>query len=224
MERRGINCRHATRGASARWTRLIAILAIATLICAGSAVRAGPAGGLRAREYQVKAAFLFHFLSFIHYEDGHAAEYATGTSTCKIAIVGQDPFGSSFEPVEGRTVPGQQGQVALARFPSIPTTNELAGCRITFIAASEKRHLEQALARLASVPTLTVSDMDGFLEAGGMVRLIEVNNKVRWEINRTAVDKAGLRLSSQLLRSAVRVITQEENLRQTSGTRRVGLL
>jgi len=43
------------------------------------------------------------------------------------------------------------------------------------------------------------------MDAGGMVELVVVGDRVRWEINKPAVEVGGLVASSQLYRSALRV-------------------
>ncbi len=50
--------------------------------------------------------------------------------------------------------------------------------------------------------TLIVGDVAGFARRGGMVNLTKKGNRLRFEINRRAVESAGLRLSSQLLKLA----------------------
>jgi hypothetical protein len=52
---------------------------------------------------------------------------------------------------------------------------------------------------------LTVSDDAQFLEAGGMIQLREVRGRIRFEINLAGAEKAGLRMSSQLLQLALSV-------------------
>jgi hypothetical protein len=47
--------------------------------------------------------------------------------------------------------------------------------------------------------------MDNFADNGGMIRLLIVEDKVRFEINNTVAKKAGLNISSKLLSLAVRV-------------------
>jgi hypothetical protein len=52
---------------------------------------------------------------------------------------------------------------------------------------------------------LTVSDLPGFTGNGGMIQFMLRENKVRFEVNLTAAEKAGLTLSSQLLKVATDV-------------------
>ncbi len=52
---------------------------------------------------------------------------------------------------------------------------------------------------------LTVSDIPQFSQRGGMIQFVVVGNKVRFEVNLTSAQDAGLTLSSDLLKVAVAV-------------------
>jgi len=52
------------------------------------------------------------------------------------------------------------------------------------------------------VPILSVSDIADFTRAGGMIDLVEVEQRIRFNINLSAARRARLRLSSQLLKLA----------------------
>ena len=49
---------------------------------------------------------------------------------------------------------------------------------------------------------LTVSDIDGFADAGGMIQLVREGGRVRFEVNLDSVRGADLTMSSKLLRLA----------------------
>ena len=55
---------------------------------------------------------------------------------------------------------------------------------------------------LANAPVLLVSDMPGFVERGGMIQFVTEGNRVRFLVNLKAAQKAGLALSSELLKVA----------------------
>jgi hypothetical protein len=52
---------------------------------------------------------------------------------------------------------------------------------------------------------LTVSDMSQFVKRGGMIQFVLEGKKVRFEVNLTATQHAGLTLSSELLKVATAV-------------------
>ncbi|MCX5637000.1 MAG: YfiR family protein, partial [Planctomycetota bacterium] len=59
-------------------------------------------------------------------------------------------------------------------------------------------------------PVLTISEMEGFIEKGGMINFITEESKVRFEINDSAAKKSGLQISSKLLSLAKKVIMEKD--------------
>ncbi len=151
-----------------------------------------PIGSLPAQtanEYEVKAAFLYKFASFVEWPS------ESGNEPLCIAVVGQDPFGASLDDVvKGKSINGRG--FLIKRFkPGEDTT----GCHIVFISTSERSRVRSILDRLHGVSALTVSDIPGFCQAGGIINFELVDQKVRFEINPQAADRARLKLSSKLL-------------------------
>jgi hypothetical protein len=62
---------------------------------------------------------------------------------------------------------------------------------------------------LARRGVLTVGEGEAFADAGGTISFVIVDNVVRFVINVTAGEKAGLRLSSRLLAIATRLIGKD---------------
>lgn len=166
--------------------RTLAVTALVLMVLACPAVH------LRAQaanEYEVKAAFLYKFASFVEWPP----ESANG-SVC-IAVVGQDPFGAALdEVVKGKTINGRG--FLIKRFK---TGQDAAACHIVFISASEKIRVRSILDRLQGISILTVSDIPGFCQGGGMIDFELLDQKIRFEINPEAAERAGLRVSSKLL-------------------------
>jgi hypothetical protein len=149
-------------------------------------------------EYQVKAAYLFNFLKFVEWPE-HV--FADSLAPIVIGIVGGDPFGSSLpEVVIGKTVQGRDLVIREYR-----EGEDLRGAQILYINTSEKKHLRHILAGLRGASVLTVADMSGFVDEGGMIQFLSENNRVRFAINVDAARKAKLKISSRLL-SLARVV------------------
>jgi hypothetical protein len=115
-----------------------------------------------------------------------------------VCVLGRDPFGSSLDA----TLAGEAIDNRKLAARRIANPREATNCRILFISSSEAIRIKEILAAVDSSAVLTVSDMPAFTSAGGMIQFVLKENKVRFEVNLTAAEKAGLMLSSQLLKVA----------------------
>ncbi len=159
---------------------------IALNLGAGTAWTAAPPG-----EYQIKAAYL---LNFARYMEWPAARLPIG-ALLRLCVLGRDPFGGALMGLEGRQVNGHE-----MRLRQIEGVDQAGDCHLVFIADSEERRLGLLLRGLAGKGVLSVSDADGFAEAGGGIGLVVEDGRVRFDINHAALQRDGLRASSQLLR------------------------
>ena len=143
-------------------------------------------------EYQVKAAFLFNFLKFVEWP---ADAFADPFAPIVIGIVGADPFGDALpQVIVGKTIQGRD--LVIRRYRS---GESLKNCHILFINAEEKKRFPQIIAGLSGTSVLTVADVDGFLDLGGIIQFRQENNHIRFAINVDAAAKSRLKISSKLL-------------------------
>ncbi len=84
----------------------------------------------------------------------------------------------------------------------IPAATGLEKCHIVYIGRSEQGRFKAVLTKLARLPILTVGDIADFAQEGGMIGLVEAEQRIRFNINLAAARQANLKLSSQLLKLA----------------------
>jgi hypothetical protein len=143
----------------------------------------------------IEAAYLYNFGKFVRFPvTSDAGQFA-------ICILGEDGFRGALDTlianewIEGR-------KIVARRLNSLAQADT---CQILFIAPSEESRLVKDLVVLDKKPILTVSNLPGFLDHGGMVQFLLENNRVRFAVNLAAAEKSNLSLSSELLKVAVRV-------------------
>ncbi len=154
---------------------------------------AGAAAAQPSREYDLKAVFLFNFVTFVDWPAGALPAKAPFV----IGILGEDPFGKALDDV----IAGEKFRDLPLQARRCRTVEEARQCQIVFISASEAAHLPAILAELRGRPVLTVADQPRFLEAGGMIAFA-TGARVQLHINPGAAQQAGLVISSKLLRVA----------------------
>ena len=179
------------------------------------------AGDVRAdsapsQEYKIKAAFLYNFIKFV---DWPKEKIGDANEPITLGIIGKDPFGKAFEPVKDKKVKGKK--VTVKRFKSVVELKRLGEkgkeelnkqteatkkCHLLYVCSSEKESLKDIIKTVKDRPVLTVADTAGFLKAGGIINFVMDEQKVRFEISTVAAKRSKLKIRSQLLRLAKKVV------------------
>lgn len=154
-----------------------------------------------SREYQVKAGFLYKFLLFTEWPEEATVESG---DTIVIGIIGKDSFGNAFAPVEGEIINGKK--LTVERFKENVSSKDLEKCHILFISSSLKKRMSKILKTVNEYPIITVSDVKGFTQSGGMINFVVKGSRVGFEINMTAAENAGIKFRSKLLRVAQQIM------------------
>lgn len=143
-------------------------------------------------EYQVKASYLYNFARFITWPE----DVVGRQGNFNLCIVGAERFGSALDALAGERLNGHT--IAVHRLEQAGQARP-ARCHLLFVArgrdAGSTGGTERGL--------LTIGETPGFLERGGIINLVEVNGRIRFEIHQPAARQAGLVVSSQLLSLAV---------------------
>ena len=176
-------------------TRTLFILLAAVVFACWStpAATAGPPGV----EYKVKAAFLLNFAKFVSWPTEVEL-----TGSFPLCIVGDDPFGEALAGIETKKVGGEN---VVLHFPA-RNSRELGQCRMLFVSQSEEANMSQILQMVAGKPVVTVSDVQGFADAGGIFEFKDQRGRLSFVINNTEARARGLNISSSLLNLAVDVL------------------
>jgi hypothetical protein len=187
----------ATRRArSAAATALLLAAVSPGLAAAGAPAAEAPAA--RA-EYEVKAAFLYNFAKFVRWP-GDLSE----APRFVLAVLGDDPFGPVLDRTfAGKTILGRPVEVR-----RVASVADAVHAHLVFVSGSEQARLPRVLAGLADAPVLTVGDDADFADRGGMIAFRLRDDVIRFDVNLQRVERARLKMSSQLLRLAQRVIPE----------------
>lgn len=157
-------------------------------------------GILRAevsKEYQLKAAFLYNFAKFVEWP---ARTFATPETPLVIGVFRSNPFGGELEKaVKGRKINGHPIVVTL-----VPSAAAAKQTQILFVEASQDGKLAELKGALQGAPVLTVGESGSFAKQGGMITFTQQNNSLRFSIDNGAAQKAGMKISSQLQKLALK--------------------
>lgn len=146
-------------------------------------------------QYDIEAVYLYNFAKFVRWPAGSPGP------ELNICVAGQKIYVDTLTAV----VAGERIDTRALSVRAIQRPEEAAGCDILFLDASAKERMDSLLAAVAGKPVLTVSDVPGFLDRGGMIQFVVLDNRVRFSIDLRPAARSGLALSSELLKVAVAV-------------------
>lgn len=183
------------RTRSVRGIRINSFLRVVTMALLVSPSHGQSSDDVYSLEYRVKAAFLYNFAKFVEWP---SASEASGSDRFALCVLGADPFGPILdETVSGKSVQGKPLEVR-----RVETAAAAMTCQVVFISSSERSQISTIVEVLSTAAVLTVSEIPGFAERGGMVNFVLHHDRVQFEINPHLAGKVGLHISSHLLRLA----------------------
>jgi hypothetical protein len=113
-----------------------------------------------------------------------------------ITILGQNKFINSLEEVyKNGKIKGKK-----VKINTISNIEKLNDCNILFIPKIKISELRKITDYLKGRHILTVSDSEGFAEAGCFINLYEFENKLHFEINQKSLQDEGFIIDYRLLR------------------------
>lgn len=99
-----------------------------------------------------------------------------------------------------RTLDGKTANSRAIRIVDAAAPAELNSCQVLYVATDDNRQVRQTLAGARAAHALTMGESGRFLEEGGAVNLAFVDGHMSFEVSVEALDRAGVSISSTLLR------------------------
>ena len=171
---------------AAALSRVLATLAIVLAVPSTTAL------SQTATEPALKAALLYNFALFTEWP---ADVLAPGAPLLLCVMNDRGVSTMLVDLTRGRTIDGHKLVVSSMK----PDSPGLEDCRVLFTSGLDASRAAALLLAVDGKPVLTVSDVDGFAERGGVAGFFVEKGSMRFAINLAAAQRAGIRLSSKLL-------------------------
>jgi hypothetical protein len=143
-------------------------------------------------EDKTKAVFIYNFTRYIEWPE------ADSSDDFIIGVVGESRVIEPLRQIQRIKKVGRR-PIQVAVFDS---TENVGDCEILFISGSENDRLAEVLKAVPGKGVLTVGDSKGYAHRGVAVNFIVVQGKIKFEVNKDALDRTDLRVSSHLLKLA----------------------
>ncbi|HXH71711.1 MAG TPA: YfiR family protein [Mariprofundaceae bacterium] len=169
-------------------SRRLLLAAIVLLAVFGQSSPVLAAEAKKADIVTLKSAYIVNFIRFTEWPKPPPGDEIT------LEIVGDDEL---YEVLRSFVRQDVAKAIGLS-VDTCSTAQCLKSAEVVFLGRSAVGY-ESTLEQLKGLPVLTISDMPGFVEQGGMIEIKYQNNQLTFVVNRDAVARAGLYISAQLL-------------------------
>jgi hypothetical protein len=140
------------------------------------------------KDYALKADFLCHFIDYVHWED------YSKNKTFKIAILEESLITNALVNST------QNKRIEVKEYKNL---SDLKFCNILFIPYNCTVPIEKILSTFIGKPILIITEKNGYGKKGAHMNFVMKENKLKFEVNLKAINKAGIGISSFLLQHAI---------------------
>jgi uncharacterized protein DUF4154 len=155
--------------------------------------------------YVLKAVYLEKFSRFVTWPEECLMD--DPEKPFVISVIGKTPLYKNLEQIYS-TKKINNKKVEIKKINNL---FEIENSHILVIAESEKKNLQNILALTEKLPVLTISESPNFAKEGVLINFIEEKNKLKFEVNETAVIKSPIQMSFYLMNSAKIVKPVKDN-------------
>ncbi len=167
---------------------LKALLTLLLIICFGGAVVAQEG----QQESNLKAAFIYNFTRYVDWDPGMQEDEFV------IGVVGPSRIVNALSEIARNNFVNNRS----IKIKYFSKPEDIEYCNILFISQRSPFSLQSILNKV-NRGTLTISEQAGFARDGTAFNFVIVNDKLKFEANLKAINAAGLKAGSQLLKLAI---------------------
>ncbi len=142
-----------------------------------------------AQNEKFKALFMYNFTKYIEWP----AIQRQGDFI--IGVLGNTALTKELETIAGKQKVGTQNIVV----KTFATVDEIDNCSILFIPAGKSSQISLVVSKLGSKSVLIITDKDGLARQGACINYVMDGDKLKYEVNKSNIEKKGLTVSNSLL-------------------------
>ena len=170
-----------------RRSAIVAVAAIAMLTIQTRTVS--------AQDDKYKAMFIYNFTKQIEWP---ANEMNKDFVICVVNL--DDALNAIKSIAQGKMVNDKAISVV-----GVKNIDDISECQILYLPSSEKADkINSAVAKVGSASTLIISDNPGSLEKGSCVNFVEIDDKIKYEINKKAIEDRNMKVLYSMAVNAIK--------------------
>ena len=172
--------------------KFLLLISFSFFFISADIVRFAPSGTGDAPT-KIKATFLYNFTKYIEWPD----EYKQGNFV--IGVMGNNALYNDLSTFfSTKTLGTQKYEIRM-----FTKASEITRCHMIFLPSDYTGSVAEVITKLKGKSTLLVTDKAGMAKQGAAINFVSVDNKQKFELNKTNVEKYDLKVSSSLISLAI---------------------
>ena len=147
-----------------------------------------------AREARIKAVLVIRLVKFMEWPGETRAE------PLNICTWGESGTTAGLHSLQGQSV--REREIRVRKLASSTAGLDLRGCQVLFVAECVREVSPGLLYGSGNPAVLTISEMPDFSKRGGIISLVNLDNRVAFDIHSRYAREAGLQIGAPLLQLA----------------------
>ncbi len=151
----------------------------------------GSTTGISPQDDKYKAMHIYNFTKHV--------EWPATKGDFVVCVLGKTEVLSQLKAItNGKTVNGKPIKVI-----GVNNVGDIPNCQILYVPTSETSNLKSAIEKVGNAATLIVSNCQGALENGSCINIVEIDEKIKYEVNQKAIENRNLKINPNLLNMSV---------------------
>lgn len=147
-------------------------------------------------EYALKADFIYKISKYCYWPNSRVQQ-----DSFTIVIIGKNYFKENIHILSSKQIDNKPVKIQVVQFAEI-----IPPCNILFISDTEEKNLKTILNAIKGQPILTISDTDGFAQAGTCINFYYTNQQtLHFQFNPDAIKRSGIIVDLYLLTYGINI-------------------
>ena len=147
-----------------------------------------------AREARIKAVLVIRLVKFVEWPGETRAE------PLNICTWGESNTAAALQTLQGQSV--REREIRVRKLTSSSAGPDLRGCQVLFVTEGVRELSPGLLYNSGNPAVLTISEMPDFSKRGGIISLVQLDNRMAFDVHLRYAREAGLQIGAPLLQLA----------------------
>lgn len=147
-----------------------------------------------AQKAKYQSVFIYNFCKYIQWPSGfNEGEFVIGTLGSGELNYTLEKMAEMKKEINGQPI----------RIEHFNTIKEYKNCHIIFLAEAHNDQFEELYKKIGTKPTILITESEGYGEKGATINFVELEGKIKFELNEKEANKKRLKIASQLKALAI---------------------